>query len=89
MMRLSVSYTKAINLRFDRVGPLFQGPYQAKEVDSLDYLWDLIQYIHNNPVEAGYVSRPGQWEFSSYGLYHELGLMDSLDLDLLMYLRGL
>jgi len=29
LMRLSVSYTKAINKRFERVGSLFQGPFQA------------------------------------------------------------
>jgi hypothetical protein len=89
MMRLSVSYTKAINSRFDRVGPLFQGPYQAKEVGTLDYLWELIQYLHYNPVKVGFVARPDQWEHSSYRLYRDLGMQDSLDLDLLMNLRGL
>lgn len=30
MQRFSISYTKAINKRYDRVGALFQGQYQAR-----------------------------------------------------------
>jgi hypothetical protein len=32
MMRLGVSYTKAINKRFSRVGALFQGQFQGKPI---------------------------------------------------------
>jgi len=34
MQRFSISDTKAMNERFDRVGSLFQGAFQAKPVDS-------------------------------------------------------
>jgi len=34
MQRLGISYTRAINKRFDRVGALFQGAYQARLVES-------------------------------------------------------
>jgi REP element-mobilizing transposase RayT len=77
MMRLSVSYTKTINLLYDRVGPLFQGAFQAKMVDSEDYLWQLIGYIHLNPVESRLVDDPGDWRYSSYLLIKDLrGLND-------------
>mgnify|MGYP001149813190 CR=1 FL=1 len=66
MMRLSVSYTKAMNTRYDRVGSLFQGRFQSKRVTSNDYLLHLSRYIHLNPVLAGLVERAQQWEFSSY-----------------------
>ena len=69
MMRLSVSYTKAINKHFRRVGPLFQGQFQARHVDRNEYLLHLSRYIHLNPVAAGLVQRPEQWEFSSYRDY--------------------
>lgn len=65
MMRLSVSLTKAINHRYDRVGPLFQGPFQAVHVDRNEYLLHLSRYIHLNPVEARLVQQPEHWEFSS------------------------
>jgi len=69
MMRLSVSYTKAINKRYQRSGVLFQGPFQAVHVDRNEYLLHLSRYIHLNPVTAGLVERPEDWEFSSYRDY--------------------
>jgi REP element-mobilizing transposase RayT len=72
MMRLSVSYTKAINNRYDRVGPLFQGAFQAKFVDADDYLSQLLGYIHLNPVTSGLVNSPEEWIYSSYHDYLSL-----------------
>jgi hypothetical protein len=74
MMRFSVSYTKAMNKRYDRVGSLFQGAFQAKHVDRDEYLVHLSRYIHLNPVVAGLVKRAEDWEFSSYREY--IGLRD-------------
>ena len=69
MMRFSVSYTKAINKRHDRVGSVFQGAFQAKRVDSDAYLTHLSRYIHLNPMLAGHGAAPEEWEFSSYPEY--------------------
>ena len=66
MMRLSVSYTKAINKRFDRVGSLFQGQFQGKPVQQYNHLLNLCIYIHANPVEDGLAALPEDWEFSNY-----------------------
>ncbi len=48
MMKLSVYYTKAINKKFQRVGVLFQGQFQAKTVVNSTYLLNLCRYIHAN-----------------------------------------
>ena len=69
MHPFSVSYTKAINKRYNRSGPLFQGPYQAKLIDKEKYLLHLSRYIHLNPVAAGLVTQPDHWEHSSYKDY--------------------
>jgi REP element-mobilizing transposase RayT len=69
MQPFTVSYTKAINKQQDRVGPLFQGPFQARLVDEDRYLNHLSRYIHLNPVMAGLVNKPEQWIFSSYRDY--------------------
>ena len=69
MMQLGVSYTKAMNKRYDRVGSLFQGAFQAKHVGQTAYLVHLSAYIHLNPVTAGLVERPEEWECSSYREY--------------------
>jgi putative transposase len=66
MQKFSISYTKSINERFNRVGSLFQGAFEAKHVDNENYLRHLSRYIHLNPVRARICERPEQWEFSSY-----------------------
>lgn len=66
MQRLGVSYTKAINNQEGRVGPLFQGPFQNRLVTTDEDLVHLSRYIHLNPVTAGFVDCPDQWEYSSY-----------------------
>lgn len=72
MQLFGISYTKAINKRYDRVGALFQGQFRAKRIDRNEYLLHLSRYIHLNPVRAGLVKRPEDWAFSSYREY--LGL---------------
>ena len=69
MQRLSKSYTKAINKRYDRVGPLFQGQFQALLVDCSEHLLHLSRYLHLNPVVTGLVGKPEDWEFSGYRDY--------------------
>lgn len=66
MQRFSISYTRAVNKRYGRVGPLFQGQFQATHVDKDAYLTHLSRYIHLNPVAAGLVARPQDWTYSSY-----------------------
>jgi len=69
MQRFSISYTKAMNKRYGRVGALFQGQFQAVHVDRNEYLLHLSRYLHLNPVASGLVDRPEEWEFSSYRDY--------------------
>ncbi len=69
MQLFSISYTKAMNKRFDRVGSLFQGAFRAKHVSENKYLLHLSRYIHLNPVAASLVEQAKDWEFSSYREY--------------------
>lgn len=89
MMKLSVSYTKAINHAFDRVGPLFQGAFQAKHVNSVAYLWQLVGYIHMNPVQSGLVQSPDEWIFSSFYVYQDIKPADLEMVKPINDLRGL
>ena len=69
MHSFSISYAKAVNQQQGRVGPLFQGRFQAKLVDNDGYLQHVSRYIHMNPVSAGLVERPEDWAYSSYRDY--------------------
>jgi len=69
MQKLTLSYTKAVNKRYARIGALFQGRFKAAHVDREEYLLHLSRYLHLNPVMAGLVQRAEDWEFSSYPEY--------------------
>jgi REP element-mobilizing transposase RayT len=43
----------------------------AIELFNEKFIWDKINYIHNNPVEEGYVSNDLEWIYSSANNYHE------------------
>jgi len=66
MQPFLVSYSKAINQRFNRAGTLFEGPFKAIRIEREEYLLALSRYIHLNPVKARLVARAEEWEFSSY-----------------------
>jgi putative transposase len=57
--------------RWRRLGHLFQGRYRAEMVEDESYYWTVSRYIHLNPVRAGLVRRPEQWEWSSYPGYRD------------------
>ncbi len=66
-----ISYAKAINSEYGRYGHLFQGRFHAELVDTDSYFLSVSRYIHLNPVTANLVSKPGDWEFSSYKCFLE------------------
>jgi putative transposase len=66
MQKFLISYTKAINKRFSRVGSLFQGQFQANPIKNNAHLLNLCVYIHANPVKDGLVANPADWVYSNY-----------------------
>ena len=44
----------------------------AIELFSENFVWDKINYIHNNPIEAGWVKQAHEWVYSSATNYYEL-----------------
>lgn len=83
VMRLSVSYPKAINKRYDHVGPLFQGLFRAKHINQDTCLWRVIDYIHQDPVKGEMIHRLEDWEHSNCRMYHDLKDAGYLRKDLL------
>lgn len=62
-------HAQYINLRHNRVGPLFQGRYKDRLVEAESYGLILARYIHRNPIEAGAVKEPEAYDWSSYRSY--------------------
>jgi putative transposase len=66
MQKFGISYTKAINKRFERTGALFQGQFQDKPIQHYDHHLNLCVYIHANPVKDSLAALSENWEFSNY-----------------------
>ena len=60
------SYAQSYNKMYDRKGSLFKQSFQRKWIDTNDYLYRVICYIHNNPVIHGFVKKKEEWKYSSY-----------------------
>ena len=69
MRHLNGVYTQKYNRLMKRDGSLFRGRYQAKLVDEDCYRLLVTRYIHLNPVEAGIVQNPVEYQWSSYRAY--------------------
>ncbi len=52
-----------------RKGSVFASRYKSILIEEEAYLFELIRYVHNNPVRAGLVERAGQSSWSSHRCY--------------------
>ena len=66
MHQLNGSYSRGFNRRHGIVGHLFQGRYHALLIQKESHLLEVARYIVLNPVRAGFVALPQDWEWSSY-----------------------
>jgi REP-associated tyrosine transposase len=64
--RLFNSYSQAFNRQQHRTGILFEGRAKSILIDESNYVYALVRYIHLNPVLAGLVNTPEDWQFSNY-----------------------
>ena len=70
MQRVLCSYTKYFNARHQKVGHLFQGPYQAVHVVDNTQFLHLSAYIHRNARELrGWKNAEHTYPWSSYQDY--------------------
>lgn len=67
--RVLNSYSKFFNIRHNRSGPLWTGPFMNVLIKNDEQLIHLTRYIHLNPTSAGIVKTPEDWAFSSYREY--------------------
>ncbi|MBI2610632.1 transposase [Candidatus Kaiserbacteria bacterium] len=51
MRKLGTAYTMYFNIKYERVGALYQGAFKAKHVRTDGYFKRLVNYIHGNHAE--------------------------------------
>jgi REP element-mobilizing transposase RayT len=80
-------YARDYNSRHERVGHFFGERFKSPIVEDDRYGIALLRYIAQNPVRAGLVAKPGDWQWSSYRFY-ESGEQD-IFIDFLPSFEGL
>ncbi|MFZ5642685.1 MAG: transposase [Bacillota bacterium] len=68
MQGIQQSFTQYYNKKYGRTGHVFQQRYKAQLCDKKRFLWQLIKYIHYNPVEAGF-NQGLDYKWSSHKSY--------------------
>lgn len=68
LRKLSDSYTRFFNTKYERIGPLFQGTFKAKLIESEEYLLQLSKYIHRNSFPLD-MWEAENYPYSSYPCY--------------------
>ena len=64
--RLCGRFVYWYNIKYRRVGHLFQDRFKSEPVDSDDYFFTVLRYIHQNPTKAGLCKRVEDYAYSSY-----------------------
>jgi len=69
MQFLAGRFTRLVNVRVGRDGPLFRGRYASVPIKSDAHLAQVCRYVHLNPVVAGMTPTPEAWRWSSASGY--------------------
>lgn len=80
MHRINGLYAKYYNHVNKRTGSPFEGRYKSIIVDNEYYLFNLINYIHNNPVYKNMVDSMTEYKWSS-DVFFRLNMEGIVDID--------
>jgi putative transposase len=69
MKQINGDYVRYYNRKHGRRGTLWDGRYHAQHIETERYWWTCARYVERNPVEAGLVDLPEEYEWSSYRVY--------------------
>ena len=75
--RTNLIYTQYVNKKYNRSGRLWQNRFFSCPIDKEQYLWSVARYIETNPVRAGLVKKPWDYQWSS-ARHHVKGEPDSI-----------
>lgn len=57
------------NIKYQRVGHLFQDRFKSEPVETEQYFITVLRYIHQNPTKAGLCKQVDEYAYSSYSEY--------------------
>lgn len=74
------NFSRKYNSMTNREGRLWQRRFYECGIRGMGHLFTEMNYIHYNPVRAGLVISPGDYEFSSYNRYITGAYRDLVDI---------
>ena len=79
MKRIATRFVYWYNIKYQRVGHLFQDRFKSEPVENDAYFLTVLRYIHQNPIKASLCKRIEDYEYSSYNEFLETS--DIVDVD--------
>ena len=67
--KIGARYVYYFNVKYQRVGHLFQDRFKSEPVEDDAYFLTVLRYIHQNPVKAGICSKVEHYPHSSFCEY--------------------
>ena len=67
--RIGTRYVYWYNVKYKRVGHLFQDRFKSEPVEDENYFLTVLRYIHQNPIKAGEADTLEAYVWSSYREY--------------------
>ena len=71
MKRLATRFVYWYNIKYQRIGHLFQDRFKSEPVEDDAYFMTVIRYIHQNPIKAGLCKNIRGYEYSSYNEFYK------------------
>lgn len=85
--RIGGKFVYWYNVKYQRVGHLFQDRFKSEPVETMDYLMTVIRYIHQNPVKAGICKEIEDYPYSSFKEYIDRAQI--VDVEFILNMRDL
>ena len=84
MQSVSLSFSCKFRKKYNYSGYVWQGRFRSNIIDKDRYIFNSLEYIHNNPVRAGLAENIADYPWSSYHFYNNLPnpIKDYIRLDL-------
>jgi REP element-mobilizing transposase RayT len=83
MHKINNQYSKYFNLKYERVGHVFQGRYKSSIIQDETYMFNVLRYIHQNPIKAGICNRIQDYTWCS-DKYYRTYINNFIDTSLIM-----
>ena len=78
MKRIATRFVYWYNIKYQRVGHLFQDRFKSEPVEDDAYFLTVFRYIHQNPIKAGICNKINDYKFSSYNeFFKDSDLIDT------------